>query len=871
MTIASTCPYCGVGCGLLAEETGRISGDPDHPANFGRLCVKGAALDETITLEGRLLYPQLAGERVSWDMALDHLAAKFRHAIEDHGPDSVAFYVSGQCLTEDYYVANKLMKGFIGSGNIDTNSRLCMSSSVAGHLRAFGEDIVPGCYEDLEQADLVVLVGSNAAWGHPVLFQRLIAARARNPAMKLVVIDPRHTATAQDCDLHLALRPGSDVALFNGLLRHLIEIGAADRDYIERHTAGLAEALAVTGDDLAMCDLDPDDIAQFFAWFAATSKVVTVYSQGVNQSSRGSDKVNAIINCHLATGRIGQPGMGPLSFTGQPNAMGGREVGGLANQLAAHMGFDDDSIDRVGRYWLSDRIAKRPGLKAVELFEAIEQGRIKALWVIATNPAVSLPEAGRVRRALQNCDFVAISDCVATDTTQAADLLLPALSWGEKSGSVTNSERTISRQRAFLPPPGEARADWWMIAQLARRLGFEDGFDYQGPADIFREHALLSGFENDGSRAFDIAALADADYESLQPVQWPIRADQTGVARLCGDGRFYHPDHRARFVPTPYAPPASAVSAEYGLLLNSGRLRDQWHTMSRTGRSSRLARHAPEPLLSIHPVDAAEAGLQPGDWVHVTSAKGEVTLKIALEPGQRRGEVFAPIHWNDQFAGDAVIGRLFANHRDALSGQPELKITPVRLSAVALFWEALLFTKDAHLRPPRDILWSRTKAADHSLFRLAGSEPVADWRGFAQSLLGEGSWIDYQDRKLGLYRAAKIEDHLLEALLLVAPVGQFTDGQLIPIPFGSRLDARARAGLLADRPREAAATGPMICSCHGIDRATLVDAIARQGLASLEAIGRTLKAGTGCGSCRPELSALLPQTFSTTPQRRQTI
>jgi len=831
--IASTCPYCGVGCGIMAE--GRtIAADPAHPANFGRLCVKGAALGETLDLPSRLLHPRRHGKEVSWEIALDTLADKFGKAIADHGPDSVAFYVSGQLLTEDYYVANKLMKGFIGSSNIDTNSRLCMSSSVAGHVRAFGSDTVPGCYEDLEEADLVVLTGSNAAWCHPVLFQRIQAARLKRPDMKLVVIDPRRTATAQEADLHLALRPGSDVALFNALLLRL----AVDEDFVANHASGLEEAMrAAAGTDLSVCDLDDYDIETFFSWFAGTEKVVTVYSQGVNQSSAGTDKVNAIINCHLITGRIGRPGMGPLSFTGQPNAMGGREVGGLANMLAAHMGFDQ--AERVGRFWNSRSVARKPGLKAVEMFQAVREGKIKALWVMATNPAVSLPEAALVREGLDKCDFVAVSDCVATDSTAFADLLLPALTWGEKDGTVTNSERRISRQRAFLAPPGEAKPDWWMICELGKRLGFADSFDFPGPAAIFREHALLSGFENEGSRDFDISALAEADYDALRPVQWPVKQDGSGTERLFGRGGFFQADCRARFVPTPFRPPAGLTSADWPLLLNTGRIRDQWHTMSRTGASPRLARHLPEPMLAIHPADAAAQGLTDGDWVRISSARGEICLPVSLDPGQRRGELFAPIHWNDSFAANAVVGKLVSDACDPVSGQPELKITPVRIEPVPLFWQATLLSRTIPAAFPAGVLWSRAAAEGHSVFRLAGAEPVADWRSFARPLLGEGAWIDFQDRGLGLYRAARLVEGQLQDLLLVGPANARPD---VEWPF----DQSSRAGLLSGS-RVAASSSPIVCACHGITQQAILDAAAR---------GETTRAGTGCGSCIPEVNSL---------------
>jgi len=446
-------------------------------------------------------------------VALQLIADRFKATIAEHGPDSVALYVSGQCLTEDYYVANKLMKGFVGSANIDTNSRLCMASSVAGHVRAFGEDIVPGIYEDWEEADLVVLVGSNAAWCHPVLHQRLTAARSAH-GTKVVVIDPRRTATAEAADLHLPLAAGTDVALFNGLLAHLAATGRTDRAWVARHAEGMDAALAAAGPSdieatAAICGVDPELLETFFEWFGANERVMTVYSQGVNQSRVGTDKVNAIVNCHLLTGRIGRPGMGPFSVTGQPNAMGRREVGGLANQLAAHMKFDDPT-DRAAlqAFWDAPTLAPRPGLKAVEMFDAVLDGRIKAIWIVATNPAVSLPRADRVRAALAVCPFVVVSDCWATDTTAHAHVVLPAAGWGEKDGTVTNSERVISRQRPFRAAPGQARADWWALAQVGRRMGWPAAFDWRNPAAVFREHAALSAHANNGGRVFNIGALA---------------------------------------------------------------------------------------------------------------------------------------------------------------------------------------------------------------------------------------------------------------------------------------------------------------------------------------------------------------------------
>src|SRR5260370_5696362 len=618
----TTCPYCGVGCGVLATpDSGggaAIAGDPEHPANFGRLCSKGSALGETLGLGDRLLYPMIrcskgSMERVAWTDALDHVAHRFAHIAKRDGPDAVAFYLSGQLLTEDYYVANKLMKGFIGSANVDTNSRLCMASSVAGHRRAFGADTVPGCYEDLDEADLLVLVGSNAAWCHPVLFQRMVANKQKRGA-RIVVIDPRRTDTAGDADLLLGLKPGTDTALFSGLLVQLADTGALDGDYIERHTSGfegaLARARSIAGSVLATAlatGLSEADVAEFFQMFRNTPRVVTMYSQGVNQSAQGTDKVNAIINCHLATGRIGKPGASPFSLTGQPNAMGGREVGGLANQLAAHMAFTPPDIDRVRRFWKAPRIATHEGLKAVQMFEAIAKGEITALWVMGTNPAVSLPDADTARAALKKLELFVVSENVLSNDTVNAGVhvLLPAQAWGEKSGTVTNSERRISRQRAFLNPPAEAKPDWWIVGEVAKRLGFGAAFDFKSAAANLRKTEALSAFENNGGRDFDIGALtslSDEAFDELTPVLWPIRAgDSEPQQRFFADGGYFANDHKARFIAPEIPALRTETTAGRPLRLNTGRIRDQWHTMTRSCSSPRLGQHLPEPFVEIHP------------------------------------------------------------------------------------------------------------------------------------------------------------------------------------------------------------------------------------------------------------------------------
>lgn len=883
-TIRTTCPYCGVGCGILISREGEywnLRGDPEHPANLGRLCSKGAALGETLALDERLLHPVIAGRPSDWGTALDAVARRFSDTIAKHGPDAVAFYVSGQLLTEDYYVANKLMKGYIGSANIDTNSRLCMASAVSGHKRGFGADAVPGCYEDIEVADLVVLVGSNAAWTHPVLHQRLAAAKQTRPQTKVVVIDPRRTATAEQADLHLPLAPGTDAWLFNGLLDHLRREGGVDWGYLEAHVEGFGAALAAA-DGLtlpavaAACDLPEVAVATFFRWFAQTKRSVTLFSQGINQSSSGVDKVNAILNVHLATGRVGRPGSSPISLTGQPNAMGGREVGALANQLAAHMDFTPEHVERVGRFWQAPRMATGPGLKAVDLFHAVRDGHVKALWIMATNPVVSLPEADAVAAALASCPFVVVSDVNGrTDTSRHAHVLLPAAAWGEKDGTVTNSERRISRQRAFLPLPGEARPDWWIVSEVARRMGFAAGFDYRGPADIFREHAALSAYENEGARLFNLgplASLADADYDRLEPVQWPLAESRCGTARLFGDGRYPTPTAKARMLPIHPRPPTCSVQTEWPLILNTGRIRDQWHTMTRTGKSARLLAHIDEPYVEMHPRDMWERGLAPGGLARVCNANGEILVRVADCPGQRPGSVFVPIHWNDQYTARARVGSLVNAVTDPISGQPEFKHAPVAVVPYAAEWQGFVLSR----HEPGEIdtpYWTRIRA--HACWRLelAGGQAqwptddrLAGWLGDRQDR------IELRDPAAGRYRAALIRAGRLQAVVFLdrhpdaLPPRQWLESLFDR----ERLNDAERASLLLGRHTQAAVqSGRIVCACHGVGEGTIIAAIAR-GADSVEALGLALKAGTHCGSCVPELRTLLGRSCPTVHGRAGT-
>jgi assimilatory nitrate reductase catalytic subunit len=852
--VRTTCPYCGVGCGVVAMPDGTIRGDEAHPANRGRLCSKGSALAETLDDSERLTVPLIDNAPATWDTALDLVARRFSETIAAHGPDSVAFYVSGQCLTEDYYVANKLMKGFIGSGNIDTNSRLCMASSVAGHIRAFGEDVVPGVYADWDEADLVVLVGSNTAWCHPVLYQRLLAARATR-GTRIVVIDPRRTATADDADLHLPLAPGSDVSLFNGLLRHLAATGAVNQDWIERHTTGFADALAaIDGQSVAeVCDLNPRLLATFYDWFASTERTLTVFSQGVNQSSAGTDKVNAIINCHLATGRLGRPGMGPFSVTGQPNAMGGREVGGLANQLAAHLQFDrPDDHDKLRRFWNAPRLASQPGLTAVELFDAVLVGRVKALWIVATNPAASMPRAERVRAALDACPFVVVSDCWHTDTTRHGHVVLPAAGWGEKDGTVTNSERRISRQRKFREAPGEARPDWWMFSAVARRMGFGAAFAWDGPGAIFREHAALSGFENRGDQVFNIAAMAsdDAAYDAMEPHCWPHDG------QLFAKGGFSTPDRRARFIRTPYRP----QSMTRPFILNTGRVRDQWHTMTRTGLVPRLMTHTPEPMATLHPVDASRLGLEQYDLARIETDFGNTMLRVAVSDAQRPGELFAPMHWTDAFASVGPIGRTVTARLDPHSGQPELKLTPASLTRVEARFHGVLLRRTGGALASR-CTWTRVPLANGHLYHLAGDD-LPDTTCLLGPFPDRAEYIEMEDPARGVMRCAALVDNVLQACLFVArDRAALPHYQAIASLLGTVIPGNRRRRLLAGRSLGTSSDdSQLVCICFGVSRTAICHAVQQHALRTTRDIGARLNAGTNCGSCLPELQAILRET-----------
>ena len=896
----TTCPYCGVGCGVNVEVQHKtqgshikVAGDTEHPANFGRLCIKGSNLADTLGLETRVLNPMLGRKNhrnvTTWDVAIDKIATQFQACIEQYGPESVAFYVSGQLLTEDYYVVNKFVKGYLGTANIDTNSRLCMSSAVAAHKRSFGEDIVPASYEDFEHADMVVLVGSNTAWCHPVLYQRIMQAKSQNPNLFVVVVDPRFTSTCEQADLHLPILPGQDVALFKGLLQYLYQHGYADHEFVESYTEGLQallEANRTEQDFKAVAKrtgISEEKLQLFFDKFATTEKVVTLFSMGVNQSSQGVNKANSIINCHLLTGKIGKLGAAPFSMTGQPNAMGGREVGGLANMLAAHLDIDNPTHQNlVQSFWNSPTIATQAGLKAVDLFQAVESGKIKAIWIMATNPVVSLPDADQVKRALDKCEFVVVSDiCSDTDTTAYADILLPALGWGEKDGTVTNSERRISRQRAFLASPKQAKADWWAVAEVAKKLGFS-GFDFSNACDIFNEHAALSAYQNaslaerdqvENFRYFNLKGLTNLsleEYNELKPTQWPVweKGQTTSVKQLFGQGEFSYASRKAKLIPTIAIDPVHSISEDYPLILNTGRIRDQWHTMTRTGLSANLTTHRAEPFCEIHPNDALKFGIRDKGLVEIRSAWGSCVLRVTLAQGVRRGQIFAPIHWTEQVASDARIGKVVNPVVDAISGEPEFKHTPVSIQPFHTTWQGVLYVREGFEHQIKASLqacawWTKIKTAKAMRYELADRHSIDQTQKNLKTFLPfvdeTYEWLSIEDISSQLSHSIVLKDGILIASLYIAPAELLPDRDWVASLFKrERLSALHRKALLAGMPMSAANNdGPLVCSCFKVGKNKIIEAIKTQNITHEKQVTACLKAGGNCGSCLPEIRGLI--------------
>ena len=943
----STCPYCGVGCGVIIESQDDrvvgVRGDPSHPANAGNLCTKGSTLHLTasapVTRMTRLLRPMQRPARsdppqpLSWDEALGQASERFASIVATHGPDAVGFYVSGQLLTEDYYVFNKLAKGLVGTNNIDTNSRLCMSSAVAGYKRTLGADAPPACYEDIDAAGMIFIAGANPAIAHPILFRRIEAARRTRPDLKVVVADPRRTETAAEADLHLPILPGSDVALFHGILHLLVWEGRIDTRFIAEHTDGfdaLRRRLSSFHPQEAarLCGIGIDALTQAARWFADAGPVLSLYCQGLNQSSSGTDKNAALINLHLATGQIGKPGAGPLSLTGQPNAMGGREVGGMANLLSGHRELADPAHRaEVARLWGVPDVPARPGRTAVEMFQAAADGEIRALWIACTNPAQSLPDQAMVRRALQRAEYVVVQEAFATTATCAhADLLLPASSWAEKEGTVTNSERRISRVRAAVAPPGEARADWRIAADFGRRLeralagrgllqlprSAPTLFPYETPEQVWNEHR-----ESTRGRDLDITGL---DYAVLEqaPRQWPFPSGETvGRLRLYDDGIFATADGRARFADVAFNPLAEPVNARFPFSLTTGRLRDQWHGMSRTGTLGRLFGQVPEPAVEINPIDFDRRGFVAGEMVRVTSRRGSIVLPVAASEQVGRMQAWIPMHWGGEFlSGRNAEGGCLAGVNELTnpaacphSRQPELKHSAVRIEKAHLPWsllgaawlpqaEGLAALQSLRLlmaefactvcvpfgreplasagppEPPEPLEPGAQPARLGVMFRAADERPPPPaLLARLESILGLAgpTVLRYIDPARGQHRAMLLAlegnsavepaPATLQAFLLAGDTS--AEGwvrtllqEVLPAQaYGRQL---LRPGAVA--PAALAARSRQVCNCFDVSEAGIVAAARaaegdeEQRLARLQ---EQLRCGTNCGSCLPDLRRLL--------------
>ncbi len=899
----STCCYCGVGCGVLIESqvldgqeriTG-VRGDPQHPANFGRLCTKGLNLANTVqNLEGRLLEPLLRTRRdaarqvVSWDAALDAAADGFARIIAEHGPGSVAFYLSGQLLTEDYFVFNKIAKGLIGSNHVDTNSRLCMSSAVTAYKKSLGADGPPTCYEDLELADCVLFAGSNMAYAHPILFRRLEAAKKAR-GQKWIVVDPRRTDTAASADLHLQIQPGTDVALFNAMLHHMIWEDLIDPAYIAAHTDGFAAIKQVVREArpsvaAEICGVAEADICQAAEWFARSPASLSLYCMGLNQSSHGTDKNLALINLHLATAQIGKPGAGPFSLTGQPNAMGGREVGGMATMLAAHRDIDNPQHRaEVAAAWgvPEAHVCAEPGLPAVAMFQALHVGKIKAIYIACTNPAHSMPNLPLVREALEKAELVIVQDCYSNiDTMAYADIALPATGWGEKEGTVTNSERRISRVRAAVPAAGQARGDWQIAVDFGQRLQtrlhpeWAPLFAYENSAQIYAEHVQLTA-----GRDLDISAISHQLLEEQGPQQWPYPAGGQAQARRYTDGRFATANGRAQFKATPYSPVADAISADYPLHLLTGRLRDQWHGMSRTGRVASLFQHVPEPSLNMHPQDAQAQNFEEGQLVRIRSKHGSFVLPVALSEDVAVGSVFAAMHWNGQFLNTTGANEVVGDDVCAQSFQPELKHTAVRLSPVALPWRcvlALRLPSHAQAQALHGQLQATLAASGYGslvfaadgvlLLRSAHADMRPEWLATLLQTVGfhtDDDGLSYHDRSKGIFKqvcwqTADADGQAALRGFVFAGWDGSADAKVVESLLSKLIDNQAWEGsrLAAFEPSLANETprDKVICNCKQVKESQII-LLRKDGL-ELPAIQEQLGCGTVCGSCLPEVKRL---------------
>ena len=689
----TVCSYCGVGCGIVVskDKKGRlkVKGDESHPVNKGMLCSKGMNLHYTVMDQSdRLLKPEMRWSRrhpmaeVSWDTAIGRAAAVFKTFIKEHGPDSVGLYVSGQCLTEEYYLANKLVKGFLGTNNIDTNSRLCMSSAVVGYKETLGDDTVPISYEDIELSDCIFIAGANPAWCHPILFRRIEKHKADNPHVKIIVVDPRVTDSCGLADLHLQVQPGTDMFLFHAIGKYLIEQNMVDEDFIQQHTNGYESyAHEIKSRSMqeyaAICRVPIDSIFEAARIIGQSKGFITMWAMGLNQSTAGVNQNLALINLSLITGKIGKPGSGPFSLTGQPNAMGGREVGGLSNLLAAHRNLANPAHRReVADFWGVDAIQEKPGLTATEMFESLKSGKMKAIWIICTNPSVSMPNARLVDEALKAAKFVIVQDISRkSDTTQYADLLLPAASWLEKEGTMTNSERRISHLSKVVEAPGIALPDSEILIRFAKAMDFH-GFDFQNSAEVYEEYTRLTK-----GTSIDISGLDYHKLKSAGSIQWPVpSSDHPGTPRLFENGKFLTPDQRANILGTGAQTEHEEPSEDYPLILTTGRIRDQWHTMTKTGKVAKLKKHIDRPFLGIHPDDAHFRDIKDGDPVRIYNDRGDVQVAAKVTSSIKKGVVFLPMHWGKKLNIDlSRANNLTSEVVDPKSKQPGFKFSAVEV------------------------------------------------------------------------------------------------------------------------------------------------------------------------------------------------
>lgn len=894
--VKSTCCYCGVGCGVLIETEGGVMtgvrGDPDHPANRGRLCTKGATLHLTADTTCRLKFPERRvlrghmGEQISWDSALDEAATRFGEIIQAHGPDSVAFYISGQLMTEDYYVFNKLAKGLIGTNNVDTNSRLCMSSAVAGYKQTLGADAPPCSYEDIVQAKVIFIAGANPAVAHPIIFRYIEDAKAANPELKIIVADPRFSESAEIADLHLPLNPGTDIALFNGMLHVLIDEGMVDQTYVEAHTNGFSALSDLVknyspGVVAKICGIPLADVIQAARWFGNAGAALSLYCQGLNQSAHGTHNNAGIIHLHLATGQIGKPGAGPFSLTGQPNAMGGREVGGLSNLMSAHRDLANPAHRaEMARFWGVPFVPSKPGKSAVDLFKSLKTGEIKAVWIACTNPAQSLPNQAAVREALLAAEYVVLQEAYAdTDTANYADLLLPASSWGEKYGTVTNSERCITRVMSAVEAPGEARHDWKIAVDFARRLGrklncanAEKLFPYADAEAIFNEHR-----ETTRGRDLDISGLSYALLEANGPQQWPYpEGASAGKVRLYEDGVFPTVDGKARFIPIEHQPTADPRTPDFPLSLLSGRMRDHWHGMSRTGTVPRLFNLEDEPRLAMHPCDMRHRALESGDLVKVSNARGETIVRVSERAGLKKGRAWMPMHWGNQFMNSAGANAVACDAIDPYSLQPELKHAAVQIAKFDLPYplavvrscdtqsEALELLQRARLLltayPYASInLYGRKRPL--VVFRAAAAtaidnEKIAELDRLFAMDSNEGA-IFYADASRHISKKAiTLNGRLLGVRLAGETLAQTWLKQAMAE------DELAATMILFALAPTASAPGNItqrniICKCADVSDTQIKQALAAgSGLHELQ---EGLKCGTFCGSCVPEIKRMVAE------------